>query len=234
VNPDTAPARSDEKNPPTKPIRRGPPLPLRILAVVVIVFAVIALAHFLRGGSPAAGPDADAPNAWPPPPPAAARTHAHAHPDAPRDPAERMRRMMAGILMVAAGDDEEDDPLDRSPEERRAFLADHFRLPFDYPRGEAPPDLLPEGAEVLMVFDHPGREGTRIVLVRFRQTLGEALAAFRNQYVAAGWQDSPPEAGRDDCGWLVRFRRERADRLVFARPRADEQETLAAVYEARY
>jgi len=144
--------------------------------------------------------------------------------------------VLAGILMAVQEGDDAD------AESRRTLLAERFGLPSDYPRSEVPADLLPDGAQVLAVFDHPEREGTRMVLVRMDRGLGETLSAFQKRYVADGWEAGPAEAsgprgdsgGPMDRGWLIWFCRGRDHRVVFAQPRGEGEETLAAVCDLRY
>ena len=215
----------------------------RIAAALAIVVAAVGLAHFLSrpGGGDEAADEAMWPSVAPREAGTTERPERAAGADADRARTD-LRKLMAGILMVAA--DEEGDyqePENQTSESRREFLARHFGLPFNYPQSEVPAELLPDGAEVLMVFDHPEYEGTRMVLVRMRKDIGEVLEDFQKRYTADGWEARPPEpslrhdpAEVQDRGWLVRFRRGRFHRILFVQPRASAEETLAVVYDIRY
>jgi hypothetical protein len=153
---------------------------------------------------------------------------------------------MAGLLMSAIVDEEdagtENDPLEMGADQRRTFLAERFGVPFDYPRSELPEGVVPEEAQVLAVFEHPEREGTRMVLARFREPLGEALGRLSRFYEAEGWEGGEPQESRRardpeatlDRGWLVVFERGARRRFVYVREREGPKETLAAICDMGY
>jgi hypothetical protein len=215
-------------------------------AALVVLFIVLARVIIHRGGGEEGPPLAPGDAEYFPPETRMAPTG-----DAERDPAsgrsrDTMRRLLAGILMAAAEEEGEfEHPGNQTPEERRQFLAERFDLPHAYPESAVPSEMVPEGGQVLAVFDHPARGDTRMVLVRIREPLSEALSRFYEQYAAdEGWvrETETPEpapasaAGRrgEDGGWLVAFRRGQHYRFVFARERRTEDETLAAIYDTGY
>jgi len=208
----------------------------RVLAIVAILLAMVAVAHFLQ--SPARfeetgkGLPASAPAAFSATPPA---------PEVPpgsegrKEAMTDLRKVMAGILMAAAQDDGPyQDPLNQTPEARRRFLADRFGLPFDYPRSQVPAGLLPDGAGVLAVFENPEGNGARMVLARLPGDIHVALSSLEKHYEAQGWTmvEAPDPRAQTDEGWLVRFSRQGRERIVYARPRRSGDETLVAVYDA--
>ena len=224
------------------PRRRPAALVWRIVAIAAIVVAMVALTHFLRspmgpaGGGPgapgqgSAGSPSDELFAKATPGEQAAKIEEHRN-----VAAGDLRRLMAGILMHAAdNEDPQTDPLNQDREARRRFLAERFKLPSDYPRGEAPPDLPPKGGEVLVVFANPSGDGSRMVLVRVRTTISRAMSDLYKQYADAGWKAAGPldPQAQTDRGWLMRFSRDRRDRVVYARPRQVGDETLLAIYES--
>jgi hypothetical protein len=237
-----------ESLPPPTPARR-PRLAWRLAAIAVIILAMIGLTHVLRragrvGGSgeaPPAAPPATAAAGTASPSGAAPQAQEDTPEAAPTDEKEAvgdLRKAMAGLVMAATDADEGDyeHSGNQTPEQRRQFIADRFGLPFDYPRSEAPPDVAPPGAEVLVVFQNPSRRQSRMVLLLMRRPLSEALGALQRQYETAGWQLAAPIDPRNqtDRGWMIRFRREGADRVVYVQTRADKEETLAAVYDSGY
>jgi hypothetical protein len=219
----------------------------RGLALAVIVAGFLMLARRLGrpgGAMPGAagGPEADF---FPPPldrpkPPGGdqARTAA--------DSQDPLRRLLAGVLMAAAEEEGHyEHPENQTPAGRRRAIADALGVPGFRPADQAPAEMVPPQAQVLAVFEQPHGEGGRMVLVRFKKTVGQALADFDGHYKAAdGWQrqgDRPVPAAKDadgrrgpDRGWLVTWRRGPVWRFVFAQPRADkDEETLAVVYDSR-
>jgi len=233
----------------------------RLLAVLVVIAATVAVAHFLHPpGTAGPRPRREAGVPWP----AGARLEegqggrelettrksAVAFEPSPAAPDEAaaasarqkeadagLRRVMAGLLMAAADEDGPyEDPENRDPEQRRRFLADRFALPFDYPRSDAPADVPTKGAEVLIVFENPEYKDTRMILLRIRKDLHAALADFHRQYTAAGWNVPEPLQPKEqtDEGWFLRFSRGRRQRIVYAQARRDAKETLAVVYDTRY
>ncbi len=167
---------------------------------------------------------------------------------AEREPAgeearDTMRRLLAGVLLAGAEEGQYEHPGNQSAEDRRRFIAERFGLPHAYPEGAVPAEMVPEGAQVLAVFDHPARGDTRMVLVRIREPISQALARFYERYSAGdGWvreseMPEPASAGgrrAEDRGWLIVFRRGPHYRFVFARERQTADETLAAVYDTGY
>jgi hypothetical protein len=224
------------------PRRRPAAIAWRIAAVAVIVVAMVAVTHFLR--SPlrpeSAGPGAALWGSSGSPTDELFAKPAPGEQDAKADEHRKMatadlRRMMAGILMHAAdNEDPQTDPLNMDREARRRFLADRFQLPFDYPRSAVAPDLPPKGGEVLMVFDSPSGDGSRMVLVRVKVSISRAMSDLHKQYADAGWKPAGPldPQAQTDRGWLMRFSRDRRDRMVYARPRQIGDETLLAIYES--
>ena len=224
------------------PRRRPAALAWRIAAIAVIVVAMIAVTHFLRSplrpesAGPAAtqwgsaGSPSDELFANPAPGEQAANAQ-----EQRKLATSSLRRLMAGILMHAAdNEDAQADPLNLDREARQRFLADRFQLPFGYPRSAVAPDLPPKGGEVLMVFDNPSGDGSRMVLVRVKVTISRAMADIYKQYADAGWKPAGPldPQAQTDRGWLIRFSRDRRDRVVYARPRQVGDETLLAIYES--
>ena len=215
----------------------------RVLAVAVIVAATVLVAHVLsrpggwtrtggEGGLPAGETEKSLFTSLP-------RIGPEKVPEKEWTAAKRdLAQVMAGILMAAAEDEEGDyeDPGNQTPEDRREFLAERFGLPADYPRSDLGPGVVPEGAEVLAVFDNPGTEGTRMILVRVRLNLEEALAAFHKLYASEGWALREPidPKAQTERGWLVWFTRRGRHRILYAEPRQGAEETLAAVCELRY
>jgi len=208
----------------------------RVLAIAAILAAMVAVAHFLQSparfeeggkGLPAAAPDAF--SATPPAPEVPSGSEAR------KEAMTDLRKVMAGILMDAAQEQGPyQDPRNQTPEARRRFLVDRFRLPFDYPRSQAPPGLLPDGARLLVVFENPEGNGARMALVRLPGDIHVALATVEKHYAAQGWtMAEPPEPrAQTDEGWLVRFARQGRERIVYARPRRSGDETLVAIYDA--
>ncbi|MFO8013176.1 MAG: hypothetical protein R6X20_07705 [Phycisphaerae bacterium] len=223
---------------------------MRVVLIVVVILAMVLLAHVLRHpGRGGAGEDDVAGAAdpvWPPevdlsggaPPP-------EEEPTTREEADDDLRHAMAGLIMAALGAGGEDAPRDIDPAEARRRVADLFALPYDYPQSEAPADLVPEGAKVLLTFDNPARRGVRMVLVRMPGGIDAALEAFHRHYESLGWEYEPLKDPRDhrgaqpDRGWLVHFRKVRQgrivrDRVVYARPRSEGDETLVAVYDPDY
>ena len=215
---------------------RAKSLVWRLAAILAILAAMVVLAHYLRsparlergssGGASAPGEDLFR---------KATLEEPHHSAEAQKQATNDLRKIMAGVLMGAADEDGPfQDPANKDPEKRRQFLADRFGLPFDYPRSSAPPDSAPAGAEVLMVFDSPAKNGARMVFLRMPMDIHQALAAIHAQYTAAGWKAPEPiePQAQPDAGWLLRFSRDGQERVVYARPRASANETLVAVYES--
>ncbi len=238
---------SESGRPADKRPKRGPLL-WRAAAAGAVILVMVALAHVLRnpsgvwsdGGAEGGGgstfgrrPPEVAPSGNPPTPDEQETTAEEAQDD--------LRQVMAGLVMAAIGDpDDPDDPRNADDEAKRKFIADVFGLPYDYPRNKAPADLMPEEAQVLMVFENPERAGARMVLVRLHKDVGAALEAFCRQYEKHGWKHEELAYPKDDhdaqpdAGWLVRFRQGERERIVYARGRAGGEETLVAVYDPRY
>jgi len=233
--------------------RRPVAIALRVGLIAIIVLAMVGLGHVLRnpagfGEEEEEGAIADraAPDAgWPPevdfsggPPPPDAR------PTTEQEADDDLRHVMAGLIMAALDGEDEEAGREPTPTEQQRRVADLFGLPYDYPHSQAPADLVPAEAEVLMVFDNPERPGCRMVLVRMRGDVDEALEAFYRHYESMDWEGedlrkrSPREYGnaQPDRGWLVRFSQARDGRIVrrrvvYARPRATGEETLVAIYD---
>ncbi len=233
--------------------RRPVAIALRVGLIAIIVVVLIGLAHVLRnpaGFSEEEGPVAGRadPQAGPSPevevsggsqPTDATPTTPKGIPTDRQEADDDLRRVMAGLIMGALDDDGEADP-ERTPTEQQRRLADLFALPYDYPHSQAPADLVPAEAEVMMVFDNPQRPGCRMVLVRMPGDVASALEAFHRHYASLGWDadrlPSPREdrASQPDRGWLVRFRKGARSRVVYARPRWTGEETLVALYDPNY
>ncbi|MGB2754712.1 MAG: hypothetical protein WBD75_05685 [Phycisphaerae bacterium] len=232
--------------------RRWTTLVWRVLAVAVIVAAAVLVAHVLSrpGGWTRTGGEGGLPVATGDSTRRAGETEEAPFTPLPRiGPSEvpqqewtaakrDLAQVMAGILMAAAEDEEGDYevPENQTPQDRREFLAERFGLPADYPRSDLGPGVVPEGAEVLAVFDNPETEGTRMILVRVRLNLEEALAAFHKLYASEGWALREPidPKAQTERGWLVWFIRQGRHRILYAEPREGAEETLAAVCELRY
>jgi len=218
----------------------------RLALIVLVVVATVAVAHLVRDPAGVTG-GADGPGAGGPGSAFFEQAGAAGGPSpqedeaARRQGAQRLRDLMAGLVMAASDEAQGpfEDPGNQDAESRRRFLAERFGLPVGYPRSEAPADLPPRDAQVLVVFQDPHGQGNRMVLVRVAKDLHTVLSDLQNQYAAAGWKVVEPVDPRaqTDQGWLVRFAHEgqRRERLVYARVReADPRETLAVIYEARY
>jgi hypothetical protein len=219
--------------PPAGSPRKTPSWIGRVLAIVIILAATVAIAHFLgtppsQEGGPSAGGAAS--GAARPKMPSSGETPAHA---AQRANAQDALRQMVGILMNAADQPGPyQDPLNQDPVERRKFLADRFGVPHEYPRSGVPEDLVPPQAEVLLVLNLP--EDQRMTLVRIKDEIGPALSQIYNQYAGQGWKTPDPlvPERQTDEGWLVRFTRGGEERIVYARPRKIAGETLVAIFDA--
>jgi hypothetical protein len=218
--------------PPAGSPRKTPSWIGRVLAIVIILAATVAIAHFLgtplsqEGGPPAGGTTVTAH----PKMPSTEETPAQA---ARRNNAQDALRQMVGLLMSAA--DQEGpykDPLNQDPAERRKFLADRFGVPFEFPRNGVPADLLPPQAEVLLTLLIA--EGQRMTLVRIKDEIGPTLSRFYKQYDSQGWKTPDPlvPERQSNEGWLVRFTRGGEERIVYARPRKIAGETLVAIFDA--
>ena len=220
--------------PPEAPKRRA--FGWRIAAVALILVVILGLAHCLKNPSRfGVGPDA-AP---------AAKPGEDSFAPVLDKPAARpgqagqlkmqdLRKIMGGVVMAAADEDGPyNDPANQDPEERRRFLAGVFGLPFEYPKSEVLPDLVPASAKVLMVFEDPSGQGRRIALMSVPGTIDEALATIHNQYKAAGYEvpEQLDPSAQTDQGWLLRFTKGNRDRVVYARQRNSGKETLVAVYD---
>lgn len=222
--------------------RRWTTLVWRVLAVAVIVAATLLVARVLsrpggwtepRGQGGSSGGETEESLFKPLPRTGPPQVPQKEWVSAKRD----LAQVMAGILMAAAEEEGDyEDPENQTPEARREFLAERFGLPADYPRSDLGPGVVPEGAEVLAVFDNPETEGTRMILVRVRLNLEETLAAFHKLYASAGWALREPidPKAQTERGWLVWFIRQGRHRIVYAEPREGAEETLAAVCELRY
>jgi len=231
--------------------RRPLAIALRVVLIAVVVLAMILLAHVLRhpsglGGEEAGARRAGADPAWPP---EIERSGAPPPPDETpttrREADDDLRHVMVGLIMAALGEGDEGATRDPEPTDAQRRIADLFALPYDYPRSEAPADLVPGEARVLIVFDNPMRPGCRMVLVRMPESIDAALEAFHRHYESLGWECEPlrnPRADRDaqpDRGWLVNFRQVRQgrtvrERVIYARARAEGGETLVAIYDPHY
>ena len=204
---------------------RGRWLPVACILVVSAAAITVALADYAARRKFAA-------------PVGEGKTAAQAPAAAPQD----MSHVLAGLVMEAASGKEGryQDARNQSAEARRRFLADRFGLPADYPASAAPPGAVPDGAQVLMVFEDPDRSGGRMILLRVRKPVGQVLEDFTRQYAAQGWTAAPMGeggGGRSEEGRLLRFSRGREDRMLYARGRGGRrggEETLAALYDARY
>ncbi|HUU09452.1 MAG TPA: hypothetical protein VM431_02805 [Phycisphaerae bacterium] len=239
------PAGSEARPPSAKRLTPGA-IAWRVAAIAVVVLVTFALAHYLRQpsrllGSGGGMSDADF-ETWPPEvEPSGRPPRPDAVPTDPREAQDDLRQVMAGLVMSALGDDDDpDDSRNQDDEAKRRFIADQFGLPHDYPRSKAPADLMPDEAQVLMVFENPERAGCRMVLVRLLKDIDGALAAFCRHYAAQKWDvqkmNNPDQASRDqpDRGWLVRFTKGKRERIVYARARHNGKETLVAVYDPQY
>lgn len=244
----TTPPESSAAPPPAAPKTASPRTVLvRLAAVAVILAAMVAAAHFLRNPTlmrPAApdGAGAKAPAPRAVAVPAAPREGAHGM-EGPLPGAKEslndLRRTMAGLVLSAAEAEDEETadgkPLDA--EARRRFIADRFALPFSHPKGAAPADVAPPGAQILMVMQNPDGSGNgRMTLVRLKADVSAALADFQTLYAKGGWAAAaqPDPRAQPDAGWLLRFTRGREERIIYIKPRQNAQETLAAVYDSRY
>lgn len=230
-----------------RPEARRRPLTLlwRVAAIAVVVAATVFIAQFLAnpegvepgappGTLPGAGPGANTGDS-PGPGGAATRDVAAERQRVTND----LRQKMAGLIMAAADPEDgadPDDPKQKDAAARRRAIADRFGLPFDYPRSQAPAGLAPKEAEVIVVFESPQGDDARMVLVRMRKPIADALADIHRQYAADGWKTMEPldPKAQTDRGWLVRFTRKGQDRIVYAQPRQSADETLVAIYDARY
>jgi len=158
---------------------------------------------------------------------------------------EVVRHLLGGVLMRATEESDADhaDPLNQDPAARRQFLADRFGLPFSYPRGTLEEGVVPAGGDVLMVFQHPENPKARMVMVRMRMRVEDALSAFQSAYTKDRWKVGDPEenaqeggqgAARTDRGWLLRCRRDAENRFVYLEERLPREETLAIVFDPGY
>lgn len=248
-----------EQNQPPKPseqrrLRRSRPWTIAVRAglIAVVVLAMVLLAHVLRHPSGLVGQGGgDVGGAAPAPvwPPEADPSGSPPVPDPEPTPAEEadddLRHVMAGLIMAALGEGREGAAPDPDPADAQRRVADLFALPYDYPRSEAPADLVPEGARVLMVFGNPVRRGCRMALVRMPGSIDVALEAFHRHYGSLGWEcerlRSPraDRAAQPDRGWLVHFHQVRQgrkvrERILYARARSGGEETLVAIYDPNY
>jgi hypothetical protein len=233
----TEQAGPESPRPDRPSVRRG--LVWRVLTILVIVLAAIAVAHYLKSPLRRGTDESGSATA-----PAGSATDPFASPaESGRPPGQHeeqpevtgLRRTLAGLLMAAAEEGGPyENPANKDPEARREFIASLFGLPLDHPRGDLPPDLVPAGGQMLMVLASPAGDGSRMVLIRMPSDVHRALADVYRQYKAAGWQavgEGGPEASKADDGWLVRFAKAGRYRIVFARPRQTVDETLLAVYD---
>ena len=226
------------ETPDAQPPRRKSALVWRVLAVAAIVAATALTAHVLVrpgrgvfGGHEATQRQEDALFESPTPVPREVPESEWA--DARSD----LARVMAGILTAAAAEEGDyQDPANQTPEDRQQFLEEQFGLPTGYPQTAAPAELVPDGAEVLAVFESPESAQKRMVLLRMAMPTEDALAAFRDRYAAQGWTMQPMAEAKEqtDRGWLMWFVRGRSHRAVFVQPNDDAKETLAAVCDLGY
>jgi len=240
------PSSSEAARPTERQGRAKRYLAWRVAAVVIVILVMLGLAHILRNPSvPWGGAESGDPTLgqWPPqadpsggaPPPARP-------PITQRQGAEDLRRLMGGLVMAAIGDPDDPDDArhDGDEEAKRRFIADLFGVPRDQLRNQAPADLMPSEAKVLLAFQHPDRREARMILVRMPGDLGDALEAFCKHYDARGWgreEVARPDEDRHaqpDSGWLVRFHKGRRERIVYARARSGGEETLVAIYDPHY
>jgi len=230
--------------------RRPWTIAVRAALIAVVVLAMVLLAHVLRhpsglGGPGGGGAGRSAPDpTWPPQvEPSGAPPPADPAPTTAEEADDDLRRVMAGLIMAALAEGE--DGADPDPAAAQKRIADLFALPYDYPRSEAPAELVPEEARVLMVFGNPVRPGCRMVLVRLPGSIDAALEAFHRHYESLGWECEPLQspraeaAAQPDRGWLVHFRRLRQGRtvrrrIIYARARSGGEETLVAIYDPNY
>lgn len=252
---------TSEQSPSTRPAQQQPPAarrsrPLaiggRVVLIAIVVLAMVLLAHMLRHPSgfgtddgPGAGqaargaglpPEVELSGGPPPPDP---------EPTTRQEADDDLRHAMAGLIMAALGEGDEGDARDPEPTDAQRRIADLFALPYDYPQSEAPADLMPDGAKVLIAFENPVRRGCRMLLVRMPGSIDAVLEAFQRHYESRGWEHEPlksPQVDRGaqpDRGWLVHFRQVREGRtvgyrVVYARARSEEDETLVAIYDPNY
>lgn len=228
--------------------RRPRPLTVavRVVLIGVIILALVGLAHLLRnpagfGSEEVTASSASLPQGqWPPevdysggPPPPDRR------PTSRQEADDGLRHIMSGLVeaFTGAGDETE---ADLTPEQRRQRVADVFALPYGYPSTEAPAELMPPDAKVVMTFDNPSRPGCRMVLVRVPGDVDEALTKFHRHYASLKWEGEALRSPRrhpddqPDRGWLVHFRKGNRERIVYARPRSAGDETLVAIYDPDY
>jgi len=230
-----SPVPQEPESPPSEPRRSRSSYAWRVLAIVVVLAAMAATAHFLRGPGRSSGGAKDARSSAP---------DLTARPPAP-DPnspaakaaAANLRDQMGGIIANLAQEGGEfDDPANQTPEARRKFVEDLFRLQSGYPKSAAPPDLVPPGAETIVVFPSPDDPATSMIFLRIRKDISDAMSDFQRLYSQAGWKLVEPVSSdpRKDSGWLMRFSQPGRDRVVYALQRRSGKETLAAVYDSRY
>jgi hypothetical protein len=231
----------DPNQPATPAQARRRPLVIawRIAAIALVVVLVIAAAHFLKNpGRFHSSAGADDSASWP----RAERPVEPGITDRKVDSREEvnldLRRSLANLLESVTTYDEGDykDPRNQTAEDRRRFIEDRFLLPHGQPKTAAPGDVVPEGAQVLIVFPAPGDRDARMVVARVRKDFPATLAEFHKLYVTSGWKsEGPPDPkAQTDQGWLMRFTKKSQERVVYARPRRTADETLVAVYDSRF
>ncbi len=234
--PDAAPqpAGQTRKRDSRSPLWLGAAALVFLLAIVLLAMG---LGSLLRGGGLDEGPDGhfldraeSAIGAGDLPDPADALS--------PDEAQDRLRRLMAGLLMAATEAETEaeyDHPDNQTPEGRRRFLAEALGVRSDYPRGAVDEALIPDGVEVLAVFDHPATDAVQMVLCRVPGDVQSALERFYDAYThGQGWQITGPKEAGSDRGWLLEMRRGSDVRVVYALERASGKETLVALYDSRY
>jgi len=223
---------------PAQARRRPHAIAWRIVAIALVVVLAIAAAHFLKNPArfhSSAGADDGA--AWP----------RSAHPvypgitdrkvESPEEVTEDLRALLGKLVrdIVKYDDGDYKDPKNQTPEDRQQFLENVFGLPHG-PGSAAPADVAPKDAQVIIVFTPPVERDARMVLVRVRKDVQETLAEFNKLYVTSGWKsEGPPDPkAQADQGWLMRFSKKNQERLIFAQPRREANETLVAVYDSRF
>jgi hypothetical protein len=224
--------------------RRRLALAWRLAVTLLILVGAVVVAGFLGHPGRLASQD----DAFPETravPPAQAKVPEPLTPDRKRRmESEAVRHLLGGVLMRATEESDADhaDPLNQDPAARRQFLADRFGLPFHYPRSALEEGVVPAGADVLMVFQHPENPKARMVMVRVRMGVEDALSAFQSAYTKDRWTVGDPEqnteegggAARTDRGWLLRCRRGAEKRFVYFEERLSREETLAIVFDPGY
>lgn len=206
----------------------------RIVAVAIILAVMIGLAHFLRkpfvpGEGPRAGSAVKAEGQA-----LAPAVPNEGGPGPGEGKMQSLRSVLAGVITRAFEQEESgNDTAGKDAADMRQSVAELFGVSPDQMKNQAPEDVAPRNAHVLMVFNDPAGAGQRITLMRMPGDIDEALSAIHNHYKAAGYQVAEPvkPSAQTDRGWLVRFTKGGRERLVYARPRDAAKETLVAVYD---